>query len=192
MFSSFEICHNLLKLNKNKCITWIHFIQFILIKDNHHSHGSHSPIPTSPVAQRRITNTSSNIDIKSFGNDHGNSFVLSLNDNRPRSSCGLPRLPGIKYAKTECTLCHKFNTNGCLFNIVFIHRPMITQFKYQSQIIPDRYQIWHLSIFRLLCIRRLIKSTIIQVVHTVRYVWIFLIFFSRQTSLELCVYNQIE
>lgn len=70
--------------------------KIIINQDNHHSHGSHSPLPTSPVAQRRLTNTSSNIDIKNFASEHGNNFVLSLTDNRPRSSCGLSRLPGIK------------------------------------------------------------------------------------------------
>lgn len=68
-------------------------------QDNHHSHahGSHSPLPTSPVAQRRITQVSNNIDIKSYGNEQNNSLAFSLNDNnRPRSSCG--RLPGIRYA----------------------------------------------------------------------------------------------
>lgn len=65
-------------------------------QDNHHSHGSHSPIPTSPVAQRRSMNTSSNIDIKTYANEHGNNFILNLNETRPRSSCGLSRLPGIK------------------------------------------------------------------------------------------------
>lgn len=55
-------------------------------------------------------NTSSNIDIKSFANDHGNSFVLSLNDNRPRSSCGLPRLPGIKYAESAYGFLHWTNS----------------------------------------------------------------------------------
>lgn len=92
-----------------------------MLQDNHHSHGSHSPIPTSPVAQRRLTNTSSNIDIKTFANEHGNNFLLGLNDNRPRSSCGLSRLPGIKYVtqliKIQCSLNNFNDALGFYFRL---------------------------------------------------------------------------
>lgn len=73
----------------DKIYSIFHYITVFVPQDHHHSHGSHSPIPSSPNAQRRITNTSSNIDIKSYANDHGNNFALGLADNRPRSSCGI-------------------------------------------------------------------------------------------------------
>lgn len=66
---------------------------------DHHIYGTHSPFTLSPAAQRRITNVSSNIDIKSYANQHANNqhnMSGANNDGRPRSSCGLSRLPGIK------------------------------------------------------------------------------------------------
>lgn len=71
----------------------------------HNFHGSHTQFPnshSSPVAQRRLPNVSSNIDIKqSYANTNdGNALLTGLIDERPRSSCGLSRLPGIKYVHT--------------------------------------------------------------------------------------------
>lgn len=71
----------------------IHYLQ------DHHIYGTHSPFTLSPAAQRRITNVSSNIDIKTYANQHANNqhnMSGANNEGRPRSSCGLSRLPGIK------------------------------------------------------------------------------------------------
>lgn len=81
-----------------------------IFKQEHHFHGGHSPFNShhSPTVQRRLPNVSSNIDIKTYSNDHGNQHISGvggaggggggggLSDGRPRSSCGLSRLPGIK------------------------------------------------------------------------------------------------
>lgn len=49
---------------------------------------------------------------------------------------------------------------------------MIIQCKYQLEIILDHCQIWHPFIFHPRCTHHSIKSTTIQAVRTVRYVWI--------------------
>lgn len=102
--SSDSAIHQSLTQNQVENVNYFDISMITVLKkkkinfQDHHTFGNHSPFHHhSPVAQRRITNVSSNIDIKSYSNDHDNQHTSGASpDGRPRSSCGLSRLPGIK------------------------------------------------------------------------------------------------
>lgn len=98
------------------------YILFLYTKKDHlhYNHGSHSSLQISPVAQRRQINTNSNtnLEAKTYENENNNSGTMGgLSPGRPKSSCGLSRLPGIKYENDPDDNTLKFVTHIFVFVI---------------------------------------------------------------------------